>query len=74
MKNDNIEDRIISLRNELGQLQEDMEMIDDFLKENELQSYEETLEYWMELKKNYDCKIMELQEIEQGIDNQGKYV
>ena len=33
MKNDNIEDRIISLRNELGQLQEDMEMIDDFLKE-----------------------------------------
>ena len=74
MKNDNIEDRIISLRNELGQLQEDMEMIDDFLKEKELQSYEETLEYWMELKKNYDCKIMELQEIEQGIDNQGKYV
>ncbi len=74
MKNDNIEDRIISLRNELGQLQEDMEMIDDFLKEKELQSYEETLEYWMELKKNYDCKIMELQEIEQDIDNQGKYV
>ena len=74
MKNDNIEDRIISLRNELGQLQEDMEMIDDFLKEKELQSYEETLEYWMELKKNYNCKIMELQEIEQDIDNQGKYV
>ena len=74
MKNDNIEDRIISLRNELGQLQEDMEMINDFLKEKELQSYEETLEYWMELKKNYDCKIMELQEIEQDIDNQGKYV
>ena len=74
MKNDNIEDRIISLRNELGQLQEDMEMIDDFLKEKELQSYKETLEYWMELKKNYDCKIMELQEIEQDIDNQGKYV
>lgn len=74
MKNDNIEDRIISLRNELGQLQEDMEMIDDFLKEKELQSYEETLEYWMELKKNYECKIMELQEIDQDIDNQGKYV
>ncbi len=74
MKNDNIEDRIISLRNELGKLQEDMEMIDDFLKEKELQSYEETLEYWMELKKNYDCKIMELQEIEQDIDNQGEYV
>ncbi len=70
MKNDNIEDRIISLRNELGQLQEDMEMIDDFLKEKELQSYEETLEYWMELKKNYECKIMELQEIDQDIDNQ----
>ena len=44
-------------------------MIYDFLKEKELQSYEETLEYWMELKKNYDCKIMELQEIEQDIDN-----
>ena len=74
MKNDNIEDRIISLRNELGQLQEDMEMIDDFLKEKELQSYEEMLEYWMELKKSYDCKIMELQEIERDIDDQEKYV
>ncbi|WP_026663570.1 hypothetical protein [Butyrivibrio proteoclasticus] len=74
MKNDNIEDRIISLRNELGQLQEDMEMIDDFLKEKELQSNEKTLEYWMELKKSYDCKIMELQEIEQDIDDQEKYV
>ncbi len=73
MKNDNIEDRIAFLKNEIQQIEEEMETINDFIKEKDPQSYEDDLEYWMKLKKDYDYRISELQKTYLENDVQKKY-
>ncbi len=59
----NTEDRIIALEDELQRLSEEMDFIDQEIKDKDNLYYEYDLEYWGDLKKKYDNAYYELQQL-----------
>ncbi len=59
----NTEDRIMALEDELQRLSEEMDFIDQEIKDKDNLYYEYDLEYWGDLKKKYDNAYYELQQL-----------
>ena len=59
----NTEDRIMALQDELQRLSEEMDFIDQEIKDKDNLYYEYDLEYWGDLKKKYDNAYYELQQL-----------